>query len=137
MPKAHAPQSNDWQETRRLLAWKLHQQGWSQPRIAEALGVTQGAVSQWLKRVHEDGGMEALRHRPAPGRKAFLTDEQFAQIPELIARGTLAFGFGDDRWTTRRFASVLKQVFGVSYHPGHVTRLLQKYCPDWHARKSK
>ena len=136
MPSVQPTQSNDWGETRRFIAWELHQQGWSQTRIAEALGVTQGAVSQWLKRSREEG-VEALRRHPAPGRKAFLTDEQLAQIPALIAAGATAFGFRDDRWTTRRVATVLKQVFGVSYHPGHVSRVLQKHCPDWRARKLK
>lgn len=40
-------------------------------------------------------------------------------------------------WTTRRVASLLKQVFGVSYHPGHVSRLLQKHHPGWRGRKQK
>jgi transcriptional regulator with XRE-family HTH domain len=35
--------------------------GWKQKDIAEALGVTKGAVSQWLKRARE-GGIDALRH---------------------------------------------------------------------------
>ena len=137
MPRAKATSSNDWREARRLHAWELHQMGWSQPRIAEALGVTQGAVSQWFKRFRDGGGVEALRHHPAPGRQAALTDEQFAQIPALIARGATAFDFQDDRWTTKRVAIILKQVFGVSYHPGHVSRLLQKHCPGWHDQKQK
>ena len=137
MSKAQVTQTNDWREIRRLHAWELHQMGWSQPRIAEALGVTQGAVSQWFKRFREGGGIEALRHHPAPGRQAALTDEQFAQIPELLTRGATAFGFRDDRWTTRRVAIILKQVFGVSYHPGHVSRLLQKHCPGWRDWKQK
>ena len=137
MPKAHTASEKDWQENRRFLAWELRQQGWSQPRIAEALGVTQGAVSQWLKRAHEGGGVEALRHHPAPGRQAALTGEQFVQIPALIARGAAAFGFRDDHWTTKRVAAMLKQVFGVSYHPGHVSRVLQKYCPGWRDQKRK
>jgi len=137
MPRAHAIQSNEWREIRRLLAWELHQQGWSQPRIAEALGVTQSAVSQWLKRAREGGGVEALHHHPAPGRQAALTDEQFAQIPALIAGGAAAFGFQDDHWTTKRVAVMLKQVFGVSYHPGHVSRVLQKHYPGWRDQKLK
>ena len=137
MGKVPVTQPADWRETRRLLAWELHQQGWSQTRIARALGVTQGAVSQWLKRGLRGDGVEALRHHPAPGRRSFLTDQQFAQIPVLIARGAASFGFSDDRWTTRRVAAVLNQVFGVSYHPGHVSRLLQKHCPDWRTWKQK
>ena len=42
---------NDWREYRRFRAWELKQQGWSQTRIAAALGVTGGAVSQWFKKV--------------------------------------------------------------------------------------
>ena len=137
MPKAKAAQINDWREARRLHAWELHEMGWSQGRIAEALSVTQGAVSQWFKRFREGGGMEALRHHPAPGRQPALTNEQFAQIPGLIARGATAFGFPDDHWTVKRITITLKQVFGVSYHPGHVSRLLQKHCPGWRDWKQK
>jgi transposase len=125
----------DLREKRRLLAWELHQQGWSQRRIAAALGVTQGAVSQWIKRAVEGGGVAALYHHPAPGRRAALTDEQYRQIPALLARGTEAYGFQGGRWTTRRVAIVLKDTFGVSYHPAHVSRLLSKYCPGWRDQK--
>ncbi len=131
MSRAHTDQSDKELETRRLQAWDLHQLGWSQLQIAAVLGVTQGAISQWLKRVRDGGGIEELRHHPAPGKQASLTQEQFAQIPALIARGASAFGFDDGEWTTKRIASMLKQVFGVSYHPGHVSRLLQKHCPEW------
>jgi transcriptional regulator with XRE-family HTH domain len=34
----------DWKEWRRRRAWELSEQGWKQKEIAEALGVTQGAV---------------------------------------------------------------------------------------------
>jgi transposase len=129
--------SPDWREDRRLLAWELHQQGWSQGRIAATLGVTQGAVSQWLKRAREYGGTEALLHHPAPGRQAALTDEQLCQLPELLARGAEAFGFRGDKWTTVRVANVLEQVFGVSYHPAHVSRLLRKHYPGWRDAKTK
>jgi transcriptional regulator with XRE-family HTH domain len=40
----------------------LKQQNWSQQAIAAALGVTDGAVSQWMRRARE-GGIEALRRR--------------------------------------------------------------------------
>ena len=134
MPDAKTSEPDQARERRRLRAWELHQQGWSQGQIAKALGITQGAVSQWLKRSRE-GGVEALRRRPAPGRQTALTDRQLAQIPGLIARGAAAFGFQDDRWTLQRVASVLEQNFGVSYHPGHVSRLLRKHCPNWRDQK--
>jgi hypothetical protein len=53
---------SDWREARRFRAWELHEKGWSQTFISEALGVTDGAVSQWLKTVRE--GYYSGRGRP-------------------------------------------------------------------------
>jgi transposase len=68
----------DWREGQRRRAWELAQQGWKQQDIATALGVTPGAVSQWLKRAREQG-VAALRRHPAPGRQPRLTPEQLAR----------------------------------------------------------
>jgi len=53
MKEEHEPQ--DWKEGRRLRAWELWQQGWKQKDIATALGVSKGAVSQWLTRAKVEG----------------------------------------------------------------------------------
>ena len=95
MDKKLSNQAKDWREGRRLRAWELHEQRWTQLRIAEALGVTQGTVSQWLKRARE-GGVAALRTRKAPGATPRLTAEQRARIPELLERGAESFGFRGD-----------------------------------------
>ncbi len=116
--------ARDWREARRLRAWELKQQGWQQRMIAAALGVTPGAVSQWLKRATE-GGIAALRTRLRPGRTPKLTAEQRARIPDLLARGAEAYGFVGDVWTTPRVAAVIEREFGVRYHPAHVSRLLR------------
>ena len=114
----------DWQEGRRLRAWDLSAAGWPAVRIAEALGVTRGAVSQWLRRAREGGGREALRTRPRPGAHPRLTAAQRAQIPALLAKGAESYGFIGDLWTTARVATVIMRAFGVRYHPAHVSRLL-------------
>lgn len=114
----------DWREGRRLRAWELKKEGWSQQRIAEALGVSKGAVSQWMKRGRE-GGTEALKRQPAPGAPSRLSDEERAKLPELLARGAPAHGFRGDVWTCSRVAEVIRGEFGVSYHPAHVSRLLK------------
>lgn len=51
----------DWSEGRRLRALKLHEQGWSQSRIAAPLGVTSGAVCQWMRCAREGGCPTALQ----------------------------------------------------------------------------
>ena len=123
--------ASDWREIRRLRAWDLYQQGHTQREIATKLGVTQGAVSQWIKRARAGGGAKALRHQPAPGRRAALTRRQLEQLPALLGQGAEAYGFRGNRWTTERVAALLAQRFGVTYHPAHVSRLLRKYCPNW------
>src|SRR5829696_5948268 len=64
MDNSLSKEATDWREGRRLRAFELKQQGWSQQRIAEALGVSKGAVGQWMKRARDGGGVEALRRRP-------------------------------------------------------------------------
>jgi predicted transcriptional regulator len=49
-----------WKEEGRERAWVLYQVGWSQKQIAEALGVTKGAVSQWIK-AGKEGSEAALK----------------------------------------------------------------------------
>lgn len=123
---------SDWREGRRLRAWELHQQGWKQRAIAEALGVTQGAVSQWVAR-GKDGGIEALRNRKSPGAPRRLSTEQRNQLPSLLARGAEAFGFRGDVWTRARIAALIKREFDVSYHRDHIGRLLDEI--GWSVQK--
>ena len=113
----------DWSEGRRRRAWELKAQGWKQQDIAAALGVTPGAVSQWLKRGREQG-VEGLRRHPAPGRQPRLIPEQLAQVPTLLERGPEAYGFQGQVWTCRRVGEVIRRTFGVTYHTAHVSRML-------------
>jgi transposase len=126
MDNSLSREATDWREGRRFRAFELKQQGWSQQRIAEALGVSKGAVSQWMKRAREGGGgVEALKRRPAPGARPRLSEHQRARVPELLARGAEAHGFRGEVWTCERVAIVIRREFGVSYHPSHVSRLLK------------
>lgn len=117
--------TRDWREARRLQAWELKKKGWKQNRIAEALGVSEGAVSQWLKKATEKGG-EALRKRKGGGPKPRLSDELLSQLPELLAKGAEAYGFRGDVWTRPRVAKVIKREYGIRYTPQHVGNLLRK-----------
>ena len=122
-------QVNEW---RRLRAWELDQQGWLGKEIAAALGVTEGAGSQWLKRAREHG-VAALHHRMPPGPTPKLTAEQREQLPALLAHGAEAYGFLGEVWTTKRVATVIAREFGVRYHPAHVSRLLRQL--GWSVQK--
>ena len=58
--------TKDWREGRQMRTWELHEAGWKQKDIAQALGVSEEAVSQWVKKAKAQGA-EALRHQPPPG----------------------------------------------------------------------
>jgi len=124
MDEKRSHDATDWREGRRLRAWELSQAGWSQAAIAEALGVTRGAISQWLKRAKQDG-VSALYKRKAPGAHPRLGAEQLARLPELLTRGAEAYGFRGDIWTRDRVVDVIWREFGVRYTPRHVDRLLR------------
>jgi transposase len=128
----------NWKEARRLQAWQLRQQGWSQRQIAEALGVSEAAVSQWMRRARE-GGPEALHHQPPSGAPRRLAADQLARLPELLHRGAEAYGFRGHVWTCGRIAAVMRLEFGVSYHPVHVGRLLKtlRWSPQKPARRAR
>jgi transposase len=118
-------QATDWREVRRRRAWDLKRQGWKQCDIATALGVTEGAVSQWLKQAREQGAA-SLAARKASGRPPQLTSAQRQQIPTLLTKGAAAYGFRGNRWTRQRVAVVLQREFGVTHSPQHVGTLLRR-----------
>src|SRR5829696_5412942 len=125
MDNSLSKEATDWREGRRLRAFELKKEGWSHQRIAEALGVSKGAVSQWMKRVREGGGVQALKRQPAPGASPRLSEEQRTKLPELLERGGEAHGFRGEALTCERVAIVIRKEFGLSYHPAHVSRLLK------------
>jgi len=108
-----------------MQALELKQMGWKQRDIAAALGVTEGAVSQWVTAARR-GGRDALAsqlsHR---GRTSKLTTEQRRLIPDFLWHGAEAYGFHGDVWTCERVAGVLYEEFGISYSKSQVSRLLK------------
>lgn len=118
-------QRGDEKEWRRLRAWELAQQGWSQKKIAEARAVSEGAVSQWMK-IGREQGAEGLRGKIAEGPASRLTEEQLEPLPALLDWGAEAHGFRGAVWTTQRVAAVIKKQFGVRYHPAHMSRFLKQ-----------
>lgn len=111
-------------EARRLQAWKLHQQGWSQRAIADLLEVHAASVSRWLKRAHLAGGARALHRRQAPGAAKRLPRAQWPRLRALLRRGAEAHGFHGALWNRLRVATLIEREFGVVYSPRHVSRLL-------------
>ncbi|MFD2935464.1 helix-turn-helix domain-containing protein [Spirosoma flavum] len=53
-------------------------------------------------------------------------DEQLTQLVEELNKGAEYHGFPGHIWTRPRVNEVIKRLFGVSYDPSQVGRLLKK-----------
>lgn len=120
----HRPSPLNWREARRKRAFELNAQGWSQRRVAEALGISQAAVSRWL----------AVGHwrRVAGNRLGAIPKLEAARLrllPDLLSHGAEAWGFCGEVWTCARVAAVIAEEFGVVYSRAQVSRLLKAL--DW------
>lgn len=119
---AHKP--SDYELLRRRCA-ELKDQGWKQAKIAQALGLTEGWVSRTLKKYRQQGQIGLAWQKPS-GPNCRLTDEQLVQLLAEINKGAEHHGFSGAVWTRPRVNDVIKKLFGVSYDPSQVGRLLKK-----------
>jgi hypothetical protein len=60
------------------------------------------------------------------GRKPRLSTEQISQIEHGLKRGPQALGYETCLWTANRVAHLIEQESRVSYHPGHVWKILRQ-----------
>lgn len=115
---------HDWREWRRFQALRLARRGWKQGDIAEALGISEGAVSQWLAHVR-DQGTAALRSRSHAGHPK-LSRAQKQLIPDFLWHGAEAYGFRGELWTCARIVKVIERELGVRYNRHHLSRMLRR-----------
>lgn len=115
-----------------MRAYELKQSGWKQQHIAEALGVSKMAVSQWMKATRASG-TAGLQARPRSGAPRRLMDEQLHMLPDFLSHGAEAYGFRGDVWTCARVGTVIEQEFEVKYDKSQVSRLLKRL--NWTPQK--
>ena len=109
----------------RLQAGELFAAGRSQAEVAHQLGVSRQNLSRWHGR-WRSGGSEALGSAGPTGHTPRLSDAQLEAVRQALRQGARAHGFDTDHWTLARIATVIEQVTGVAYHPGHVWKLLRR-----------
>jgi len=110
-------------ERRRLQGAKLLAKGCSAPEVARRLGVARQVAYRWQD-AWATGGRAALASKGLAGPKPKLTSQQTEQITQALLAGPAAQGYKTALWTLPRVALLIKDLTGVTYHPGHVWRLL-------------
>lgn len=115
---------SDYELLRRRCA-ELKEAGWKQAKIAQALGLTEGWVSRTLKKYRENGEAGLIWRKPH-GPTNRLTEEQLKKLAQELNKGAESHGFTGEVWTRVRVNAVIKTMFGVSYDPTQVGRILKK-----------
>jgi transposase len=110
-------------EQRRFKALKLLKQGYKQSEVGRRVKVCSQTVSRWARTVAEEGE-RALEAVGRAGRKPLLDEQQRAQLVSRLLEGPEKLGYQTPLWTCNRVAHLIEQEFGVSYHAGHVWKLL-------------
>jgi transposase len=100
--------------------------------VAKRIGCSHSSVILWRNIVRRHGA-RGLKAKPASGRPARLSRRQLQQLPKLLQKGPLAWGYRTDLWTTTRIAQVIQRKFHVQYHRAHVSRLLARL--NWSCQK--
>lgn len=113
-------------------------EGWSPADAAGFLGVHVETVRKWV-RAHKAGGDRGLAGKPHPGRTPLLTPAQQAEALGWLTREPTEFGFRTDLWTAARVAHLIRERFGVAYHPSYLREWLTKrrHTPQKPARRAK
>lgn len=111
-------------EKRRLAACKLFDQALNNSEIGRRLKVSNQTVSRWRKQFLGRGA-EALRAAGRAGRRPGLDAVQRQVLTERLLAGPERLGYTSPLWTCPRVAHLIEDEFGVSYHPGHVWKVLR------------
>ena len=110
---------------RRLRASEYFSSGqMTQAAISRELQVSRQSVSRWYRQ-WEKGGARTLRGAGRAGRKPKLTRQQQSRLLVALERGARAHGFDSERWTLDRVTTIITKLTGVSYHRGHVWRIIR------------
>jgi len=108
---------------RRRKAVELFEQGERQATVAHILRVSKQSVSEWWL-AWQNHDTKKLDGAIRTGRKPRLDKDELALIEKELLRGAAAHGYHTELWSLPRVAALIGKLTGVSYHPGHVWKIL-------------
>lgn len=111
-----AQKANEARLVRRLCFVKNLYAGDVLEEAARRVGVSQANSSRWAH-AWNDAGVDGLRPRFGGGRPPKLSDEQFAELCEILEDG--------QPWTPRAIHTLIEERYSVTYDPAHLSRKLR------------
>lgn len=132
--KKTAEEEGAYRVSKRIHAVLLNGDGKASGEISNLLKSPRSSVSEWLRN-YEDYGYEGLLEGHRSGRPKELTDSQQQRLTDIIDSGPVAYGFLSGVWTSIMITQVIEEEFSISYHPGHVRKIL--YAMDFSVQRPK
>jgi transposase len=120
-----AEQEGEYRVARRLQAVILNSQGHSSGEVALLLDSPRSRVSQWLQNF-QTYGEEGLLEGHRSGRPCGLDEKQKVILSAIIESGPVAHGLDVGIWTSPMLVRIIQEEFGLSYHPGHIRKMLHR-----------
>lgn len=99
--------------------------GCTASEIAQRLKVHRSTVPLWIEHWNEHGE-EGLWEGHRSGRPGELDQAARQRLCDILDSGPVAYGLETGIWTSPLIGQILREDFGVSYHPGHVRKLLKQ-----------
>lgn len=118
-------------ERRRRRAVDLVDQGESPSTVARILGVHETSVHRWRRLARQPHGLDA---KPIPGPTPGLSDYHLRKLERFLLQGAHKHGWPNRLWTADRVARLIRERFGISYHPEHVRKILKQRL-GWSSQK--
>lgn len=110
-------------EARRLKAGAYFKEGKSQIWVAKHFNVSRPTAHGWYWRWNKSG-IVALKATKPPGVKPKLLRSKFKKVEKILMSGPIKAGYSTPLWTLPRVAEIIKKQTRVTYHPGHISKLL-------------
>jgi transposase len=100
---------------------------------ARILGVHETSVHRWRRMARRPHGLDA---RPVPGPTPGLSDYHLRKLERLLRQGAHKHGWPNQLWTAARVARLIRDRFGICYHPEHVRKILKQRL-GWTSQKPR
>lgn len=110
---------------RRLLAIANAMEGMSFTAAARVVGIERQSLGDAVQRYNAEG-LAGLYDRPKPGRPRKLNPVQEDELGEAITAGPDPELDGISAFTLDDLAEITQTRFGVSYHPGSMSRVVRR-----------
>lgn len=110
---------------RRIHAVLLNSEKHTSGEVAQLLKASRSKVAKWLAN-YEGYGVTGLLEGYRCGRPPRLEEQQRTALDDIVDSGPVAYGFDCGVWTSLMIVRVIQEEFGITYHPGHVRKLLHQ-----------